>query len=525
MKVRVNIAIPNGDHPWLSHRKIGLAFERQGQVQRPDPTVNTAKKVAWEVDGLLDADGFDRFTIEVIFYAVDGGKPTFWVMQSYRLDDKGALVDHPQDAWPRSFGPAAQPLLSPVATVAAGVVTVNATVHATMIDLTDHVLWMEEALYDADVLRASQDPNDRGFMGGPGNWAPWTLHATVGNPRQHEQCEIRILGQLTKTKKMIPLVAVYPAAAMQGSSTIGVFVFHGPKRTVPDFLKDPTLPRPGPGKSPPGVSAIFNYLLGVARYVRAPAPSTGPSYPGDFGNLQVRPYFGPTYEDAAGVDPNCQLIGQVSRVNKPMVLIVSWGMWPKVTRAAAAAAIRLLWGQNRIAKDQDDHVSLSRFGIGGFSLGGQTVMGYIDKDHDEVWLFEPNTKVNTASGWFNAKPEARRLRLVSGVFFNGILNQVRSGAAAGIKKAPDHFTWMPAGMLQTKPGSNQPYGTGYYSRDEKGCHPRWAKAYEWFFRTGTAPNDNAWRAHQWSIFGGEDRDPTDTEYQTFFGKALELSGY
>src|SRR5262249_47443843 len=161
--------------------KIGLSFERHGEVQRPDPTKSTAKKVSWEVDGLLDADGFDRFSIEVIFYAVEGGEPTFWVTQSYRLDDKGALIDHPQDAWPRSFGAGGQPLLSPNATVAAGVVTVHATVHAAMIDLTDHVLWTESALYDQDVLRLSQDPKAPGFMGGPGRWAPWTLHAIVEN--------------------------------------------------------------------------------------------------------------------------------------------------------------------------------------------------------------------------------------------------------------------------------------------------------------------------------------------------------
>src|SRR5262249_23600079 len=250
--------------------------------------------------------GFDRFSIEVIFYPVEGGEPTFWVTQSYRLDDKGALIDHPQDAWPRSFGAAGQPLLSPNATVAAGVVTVHATVHAAMIDLTDHVLWTESALYDQDVLRLSQDPKAPGFMGGPGSWAPWTLHAIVENQRQHENCEVRILGQLTKTRKMIPLVAVYPPAAMQGVSTIGVFVFHGPKRNVPDYLKDTTLP-PRPGKGPPAVDAIFDYQIGVSRYLRAPAPSTGPSYPGDIENWAVRPYFGPTYEQPTGIDPNCQL--------------------------------------------------------------------------------------------------------------------------------------------------------------------------------------------------------------------------
>ena len=80
-------------------------------------------------------------------------------------------------------------------------------------------------------------------------------------------------------------------------------------------------------------------------------------------------------------------------------------------------------------------------------------------------------------------------------------------------------------MLETKPGGKQAYGTDYYSPDEKHCHPRWVTAYEWFFRTGNTPNDVGWRAHQWSIFGGEDGDPLDSGYRTFFGKALELSDY
>lgn len=518
MKVKVDIRIDNGDHPWLKHRRIRLTFEKRGTVERPEPVKNTPKLISWEVEGLLDAQGFDRFTLEVAFDAREGGETIFWVMQCFRLDESGALVDHPQDAWPRSFGSGGQPLLSPVATVAGDLVTVKATAHTSIVDLTDHILWLE----------TTQPEN---LIGKAGNWNTWTLHYLMDSYRDREGSEVRVLGQLTRRGKIIPLVTAFAWAAIKENKNIGALVYYGPKRINPDLTMDPATP--GTPKKPfPVVNMLHGYLFGVARYLKIQGFSKRVVFQGDVPEWSPRPYYGPTYDDDSGVDPNCQMAAQLSRVNRPMVLILTWGQWPKVTRSAAREILRFLWGQNHVAQDQDDGVVLSRFGIAGFSLGGHTAMSYIDEETDEVYLLEPNTKLDRASAWFNRAPDTRRLRLVSGVFFSGVLNRIFNAVKGNIKIVGNkdgvditNVSWFPGGMWDSKPGTQQPYWTDYYNEDTARCHPRWVQAYEYFWKGNIGRNQGAWRAHQWAAMGGESGDPLAYDYRTFFGRALEQSGF
>jgi hypothetical protein len=591
VKFKVTLVIERADHPALRYPQILLAINaKRGNTGKQDPKPSSVPgEITWEFDADLDPPA-GQLTDDNIEFAVafnhraDPKSPSlFSVFQGLWYDPKGqTLVPSPK---PEEANHWKNPLIDVNKVQNAVRNEVRVTVHTRIVDLTDVALEFEKV-----------GPNPPGKA----LWSRKKVSFLQDSQVDNEGCDVRLLGLLQDEKDpditskcLTPIWVVLPPGAPlksrpDGTKEVGVFTFHGPARTKPDFTADPIAFWP-----------YLDFMDGSCRYLNIPAHVTddGTTFGGEkIANKKDRlAFFGWTEDEADTKDrqivpppggktglvpvsnPNCSMMAMLARAARPMILVLTWSGpgWSAITEEMASSIRLFLWATYAPWMGEPN-IQLGRMGMGGFSEGGQAAMTFLSLSHpsklfdrlSEVYLFDPMLAPETATAWFLGKPEVRRLRLISGnqnssedsswaLLSRGIWPLVK-GQAQGVKKdkdgtvltGPDKkpIVVQQASFLPTDMLAGKNYGLDYYDVNQASCSPTWWIAYRYYRLrfpiqdTGVVWHQasTTWRAHQWTVMGGEigggpnhdqifdmsqPQQPLAADYRTFFGQCLDLSDF
>ena len=142
-----------------------------------------------------------------------------------------------------------------------------------------------------------------------------------------------------------------------------------------------------------------------------------------------------------------------------MVLIVSWGMWPKVTRAAPRRRSGSSGDRTESPRTRTITCPCHASASAGSAWGSDGDGLHRQGSRRGLAVRSPTPRSTRRRDGSTPSLSARRLRLVSGVFFNGILNQVRSALPPGSRRRPTTSPGCPRACFKRSRAANQPYGT------------------------------------------------------------------
>jgi hypothetical protein len=495
MTIHVELAVDNATHFMLkdtTNRSVFLTKVKGGVRADVAPASNDPAKVVWD---LPDTD-FDHFFVGINYRFAGYLGTALFAQQSFTFDGK-LCVESPIDARPRAFDAHAHPLLVSTATTAGGVSRLDLKLRTSVVDLSEPLIEIQ-----------AHDTH------------PFT-YSNMTSADNAAACDVRCLCYLGQNDAAIPLVVVIPPAAKSATGPVGALTFYGPGISIPRLK----------GKDEDGLRAEFKTFFSHAgRYIEMPGKDSSGS---------KVDCFGITLEDTGGNFPNLMTTGMLARSNKPFIFVLYWGGWGTLTPGQLERAIAFLWGSNRIAQPQSSGVKLGRFGIAGFSFGGQGAMDAVisvGSRASEVWLFDPkfaqtagdigpeaDNRQQAVVNWFRsqAQDKTKMLRCVSGVFEITRLVAIRSLVGSASNFATN-FTLAPKALAAK--GT-----TSYYGKpDDSKIDPDYSRAAGIFGASGKRPDIIGWIAHQWVVVGGEDyatKNRMDPTFHTYMGDFMAASGF